>query len=106
MLVLDEGNNLLNMGFKSQVYDIYRYLTPATQVVLFSSTLPCDVLEMATKFMTNSICILVKGDELAMEGLNQFFVPVENEDWKFDALCDPYNALTITQAIIVCPFQG
>jgi len=102
MLVLDEGNDLLKMGFKSQVYDIYHYLTPATQVVLFSSTLPCDVLEMATEFMTNPICILVKGDELVMDGLKQFFVAVEEEDWKFDSLCNLYNTLTITQAVIVC----
>jgi ATP-dependent RNA helicase len=53
MLVLDESDELLNMGFKDQIYDIYRYLPPATQVVLLSATLPHDVLEMTTKFMTD-----------------------------------------------------
>ena len=100
MLILDESDELLNMGFKDQIYDIYRYLPPATQVVLLSATLPNDVLEMTTKFMTDPVRILVKRDELTLEGIKQFFVAVEREEWKFDTLCDLYDTLTITQAVI------
>ncbi|WVF65779.1 ATP-dependent RNA helicase FAL1 [Kwoniella sp. CBS 6097] len=102
MLILDESDELLNKGFKDQIYDIYRYLPPATQVVVVSATLPHDVLEMTTKFMTDPIRILVKRDELTLEGIKQFFVAVEKEDWKFDTLCDLYDTLTITQAVIFC----
>ncbi|KIY49416.1 DEAD-domain-containing protein [Fistulina hepatica ATCC 64428] len=102
MLVLDEADELLNKGFKDQIYDVYRYLPPATQVVLLSATLPYDVLEMTTKFMTDPIRILVKRDELTLEGIKQFFVAVEKEEWKFDTLCDLYDTLTITQAVIFC----
>jgi ATP-dependent RNA helicase len=35
-------------------------------------------------------------------GIKQFFVAVEKEDWKFDTLCDLYDTLTITQAVIFC----
>ena len=41
-------------------------------------------------------------DELTLEGIKQFFVAVEKEDWKFDTLCDLYDTLTITQAVIFC----
>ena len=102
MLILDEADELLNKGFKDQIYDVYRYLPPATQVVVVSATLPYDVLEMTTKFMTDPIRILVKRDELTLEGIKQFFVAVEKEDWKFDTLCDLYATLTITQAVIFC----
>ncbi|KAI9056529.1 DEAD-domain-containing protein [Trametes sanguinea] len=102
MLILDEADELLNKGFKDQIYDVYRYLPPATQVVLLSATLPYDVLEMTTKFMTDPIRILVRRDELTLEGIKQFFVAVEKEDWKFDTLCDLYDTLTITQAVIFC----
>jgi ATP-dependent RNA helicase len=102
MLVLDEADELLNKGFKDQIYDVYRYLPPATQVVVLSATLPYDVLEMTTKFMTDPVRILVKRDELTLEGIKQFFVAVEKEDWKFDTLCDLYDTLTITQAVIFC----
>nr|WJH19515.1 Eukaryotic initiation factor 4A-III [Euglena gracilis] len=101
-LVLDEADEMLGRGFKTQIYDVYRYLPPATQVVLVSATLPHDVLEMTTKFMTEPVRILVKRDELTLEGIKQFFVAVEREDWKFDTLCDLYDTLTITQAVIFC----
>jgi ATP-dependent RNA helicase len=102
MLILDEADDILNKGFKDQIYDVYRYLSPTTQVVLLSATLPYDVLEMTTKFMTDPIRILVKRDELKLEGIKQFFIAVEKEDWKFDTLCDLYDTLTITQAVIFC----
>ncbi|XP_065062731.1 eukaryotic initiation factor 4A-III [Rhopilema esculentum] len=100
MLILDEADEMLNRGFKEQIYDVYRFLPPATQVVLVSATLPHDILEMTGKFMTDPIRILVKRDELTLEGIKQFFVAVEREEWKFDTLCDLYDTLTITQAVI------
>jgi len=102
MLVLDEADEMLNKGFKEQIYDVYRYLPPATQVVLLSATLPHEILEMTSKFMNDPIRILVKRDELTLEGIKQFFVAVEREEWKFDTLCDLYDTLTITQAVIFC----
>ncbi|KAI9209556.1 DEAD box ATP-dependent RNA helicase [Polychytrium aggregatum] len=102
MLVLDEADEMLSRGFKEQIYDVYRYLPPNTQVVLLSATLPHDVLEITTKFMTDPIRILVKRDEITLEGIKQFFVAVEKEEWKFDTLCDLYDTLTITQAVIFC----
>lgn len=101
-LVIDEADEMLNKGFKEQIYDIYRYLPPQTQVVLVSATLPVDVLEMTRKFMNDPVRILVKRDELTLEGIKQFFVNVEKEDWKFDTLTDLYDTLTITQAVIFC----
>uniref|UniRef100_A0A915JPB5 RNA helicase n=1 Tax=Romanomermis culicivorax TaxID=13658 RepID=A0A915JPB5_ROMCU len=103
MLILDEADEMLNKGrFKEQIYDVYRYLPPGTQVVLLSATLPHEILEMTSKFMTDPIRILVKRDELTLEGIKQFFVAVEREEWKFDTLCDLYDTLTITQAVIFC----
>lgn len=102
ILILDEADEMLNKGFKEQIYDVYRYLPPQTQVCLISATLPHAILEMTTKFMTDPIRILVKRDELTLEGIKQFFVAVEREEWKFDTLCDLYDTLTITQAVIFC----
>ncbi|CAI5494784.1 unnamed protein product [Closterium sp. Naga37s-1] len=102
LLILDESDEMLNMGFKDQIYDIYRYLPPELQVVLVSATLPHEILEMTNKFMTDPVRILVKRDELTLEGIKQFFVAVEREEWKFDTLCDLYDTLTITQAVIFC----
>lgn len=46
--------------------------------------------------------LLPYSDELTLEGIKQFFVAVEREEWKFDTLCDLYDTLTITQAVIFC----
>jgi len=102
MFILDEADEMLNKGFKEQIYDVYRYLPPSSQVVLVSATLPHDVLELTNKFMTDPIRVLVKRDELTLDGIKQFFVAVEREEWKFDTLCDLYDTLTITQAVIFC----
>lgn len=102
MLVLDEADELLSKGFKEQIYDIYRQLPGGTQVVVVSATLTSEVLEMTNKFTTDPIKILVKRDELSLEGIQQFYIDVEKEEWKFDTLCDLYDSLTITQAVIFC----
>ena len=46
--------------------------------------------------MNNPIKILVKRDELTLEGIKQFFIAIDKEEWKFDTLCDLYDSLTIT----------
>merc|ERR1711977_515496 len=102
MLILDEADEMLSKGFKEQIYDVYRYLPPDTQVVLVSATMPQDVLEITHKFMTDPILVLVKRDELTLDGIKQFFIAVEREEWKFDTLCDLYDSLIITQAVIFC----
>nr|KAJ3422293.1 Eukaryotic initiation factor 4A-III [Polyrhizophydium stewartii] len=102
MLVLDEADEMLSKGFKDQIYDVYRFLPPSTQVVILSATLPHDVLDMTSKFMNEPIRVLVKRDEITLEGIKQFFVAVEKEEWKFDTLCDLYDTLIITQAVIFC----
>jgi ATP-dependent RNA helicase len=100
MMVIDEADEMLNKGFKEQLYDIYRYLPPETQVVLISATLPQEVLDMTLHFMNDPIRVLVKRDELSLDGIRQFYINVEKEEWKFDTLCDLYDSLTIAQAVI------
>lgn len=75
MLVIDEADEMLNKGFKEQIYDIYRYLPPSTQVVLISATMPQEVLDMTRKFMNMPVKILVKRDELTLEGIKQVKQP-------------------------------
>lgn len=52
--------------------------------------------------MRDPIKILVKKDELTLEGIKQFYIDVEQEEFKFDVLSDLYNSLSITQAVIFC----
>nr|ODN90055.1 ATP-dependent RNA helicase eIF4A [Cryptococcus depauperatus CBS 7841] len=102
MFCLDEADEMLSTGFKDSIYEIFQCLPAATQVVLLSATMAPDVLEVTKKFMRDPIRILVKKDELTLEGIKQFYINVEKEDWKLDTLCDLYETVTITQAVIFC----
>jgi translation initiation factor 4A len=100
LFVLDEADEMLSRGFKDQMYDIFTTLPKTVQVGLFSATMPPDALDITQKFMNKPVRILVKRDELTLEGIKQFFINVEREDWKFETLCDLYDTLNITQAVI------
>ncbi|GBG78266.1 hypothetical protein CBR_g26297 [Chara braunii] len=100
IFVLDEADEMLSRGFKDQIYDIFQLLPGKLQVGLFSATMPPDALEITRKFMSKPVRILVKRDELTLEGIKQFYVNVDKEDWKLDTLCDLYETLAITQSVI------
>jgi len=100
IFVLDEADEMLSRGFKDQIYDVFKFLPSKVQVGLFSATMPTEVLEITRHFMRDPVRILVKKDELTLEGIKQFYIGVEREDWKLETLCDLYETLTITQAII------
>jgi len=100
--VLDEADEMLSRGFKDQIYEVFRSLPNDVQVILLSATMPQDVLEVTKKFMRDPIRILIKKEELTLEGIRQFYVNVGKEEWKFDTLCDLYDTVNITQAVIFC----
>jgi len=102
MFVLDEADEMLSRGFRDQIYDVFQGLNQDVQVCLFSATMPEEVLEISTRFMRDPIRILVKKEQVTLEGIKQFYIAVEREQWKFETLCDLYETLTITQAIIYC----
>merc|ERR1719161_1396870 len=102
IFVLDEADEMLSAGFTDQVYKIFKCLPPDVQVCLFSATMPPEILDITKKFMRNPIRILVKRDELTLEGIQQFYVATEKEEWKLETLCDLYETLTVTQSIIYC----
>jgi len=102
VFILDEADEMLSLGFKDQIYDIFVTLPQSIQVCLFSATMPGEALEITEKFMNKPVRILVKKDELTLEGIQQFHIAVEREEWKLDTLCDLYDTLNIAQAVIFC----
>jgi len=101
--VLDEADEMLSQhGFQDIVYDIFQELRPDVQVGLFSATLPPSVLELSSKFMKDPIRVIVKAEELTLEGIRQYYIAVDQEEWKLDTLCDLYNDISITSSVIFC----
>ncbi|EPZ34355.1 DNA/RNA helicase, DEAD/DEAH box type domain-containing protein [Rozella allomycis CSF55] len=102
MFVLDEADEMLSKGFTEQIYEIFQRLPESVQVVLLSATMPTDVLEVTKQFMRDPIRILVKKDELTLEGIKQFYIDVEREEHKLPTLTDLYGTISVTQAVIFC----
>jgi len=102
IVCLDEADEMLNSCFKDQLYEIFRFIPNSTQVCIFSATITEETLDLTTKFMNNPLKILVKNEELTLEGIDQYYINVEEEQFKFEVLADLYRFLSINQTIIYC----
>lgn len=102
IFVLDEADELLNKGFKVQIQEIFKFLPGDIQIALFSATMPQDILKLSKHFMRDPVRILVKQEELTLDGIKQYYVPLEKEEWKIEVLMNLYMNLEINQAIIYC----
>jgi len=104
ILILDEADELLSVGFKDQVYNIFttRDMPHDVQVTLFSATMPAELNSLTDKFMRNPVKILVKSEQLTLEGIRQYYVALESDEAKYDTLKDIYGSLAVSQTIIYC----
>ena len=64
--------------------------------------MPIAALELTKRFMIDPVRILVKKEQLTLEGIKQYYLGVQQENWKLATLCDLYNKLSISQSIIFC----
>ena len=102
LLILDEADELLSDLFVNQIYNIFRYFPSDIQVCLFSATMNSNFFKISKQFMRDPINILVKNEELTLEGIRQYYVNVAKNEYKFDTLCDLYNSFSVYQSIIYC----
>jgi len=73
-----------------------------TQVALFSATMDPEVIQVANLILQNPVKILVDADAVPLDGIKQYYVALDKEEWKFEVLCDLYQQLNISQALIYC----
>lgn len=102
LLVIDEADEMLSSGFKEQVYFVFQCLKSDIQVGLFSATLPEDLIALTDKFMRDPVRILVKSEQLTLEGIRQYYIGLDTDGEKYETLCDLYNSLSMAQCIIYC----
>jgi translation initiation factor 4A len=102
LFVMDEADEMLSRGFKQQIQEIFKFLPGDVQIALFSATMPNDILGLTKHFMRDPKKILVKSEDLTLEGISQYYIAVEKEEWKMEVLLDLYSNLDINQALIYC----
>ena len=84
-LVLDEADEMLNMGFIDDINAILENVPETRQTLLFSATMPPAIRKIAETFMRNPEIVKIKAKELTMENIEQFFVKSQERE-KFDIL--------------------
>lgn len=101
LLVIDEADEMLSAGFEEQMYNIFQQLTDNMQVTLFSATMPPEIVQLSERFMKpETLHILVKAEEVTLDGIKQFYVDCGRNEYKIDVLKDLYETLTVSQSVI------
>lgn len=98
--VLDEADEMLSIGFKDQIYNIFQQLPSNVQIALFSATMPPSIMQLTGRFMRDPVKITMQPQELNLEGIKQYFIAINNDYDKLDVLKDLFSRLTISQTII------
>jgi translation initiation factor 4A len=102
LMVMDEADEMLSIGFKEQIYNIFQFLGSNVQIALFSATLPSEIQSITEKFMRDPIKILVKTESITLEGIQQYYVAIENDAQKYETLKDLFQSISVNQCIIYC----
>jgi translation initiation factor 4A len=106
ILVLDEADELLSIGFRDQMKKIISSMPVdendefKTQMCIFSATLPRSIVELTDMFMKNPVSIRVKHEELTLEGIRQYYVDVVKEINKLDTFLELYQKISVGQSIV------
>ena len=101
MVVLDEADRMLDMGFVEDIEYILSKTPRERQTSLFSATIEQSVMRVCNKYMRDPQKILVSKDEIALTQMKQYFTVV-NQHGKFDTLCDIIQSEGVNKAIVFC----
>jgi translation initiation factor 4A len=102
LVIIDEADEMLANGFKDQLYDIFQYLNNDVQVALFSATMSSDMDHIVNIITKDPVRIIVKKEGLTLEGIHQYYVALEDDKHKYEALKDLYSSMSVSQCIIYC----
>lgn len=84
-IVLDEADEMLNMGFREDIETILEYIPEPHQTILFSATMPKPILEITKKYQKDAVTIKVVKKELTVPSIDQFYYDVKRKE-KIDVL--------------------
>ena len=105
MLILDEADELLSEGFNTQIKQIIGSVCVNTQIGLFSATMDSNFFTVTKKFLRNPISILINKENLTLDGIKQYNIDCEKNEFKFMTVCDLYTLFSTSQTIIYCNFH-
>ena len=100
IVCFDEADALLGEDFVEDIQKILQYVPQTVQILLFSATIPQSIFDIMIQFTQNPVKILVKAEQLTLEGIHQFYVDVGETNYKLPTLIDIFGRLAIQKAVI------
>lgn len=100
-IVLDEADEMLNMGFKEDIDTILSETPARIQRIFFSATMPKPILELTEKYLVNPIQVRMMMRQMTVSNIEQFYIEVR-ESSKIEVLCRLIEADRIKLALIFC----
>ena len=79
-IVLDEADEMLNMGFREDIETVLEYIPEERQTVLFSATMPKPILDITRKYQKDAVTIKVVKKELTVPNIDQYYYDVKRKD--------------------------
>lgn len=99
---LDEADEMLSRGFLDTMYDMFQFLPNSIQMCLFSATMPREIIELTKTWMRDPVHILMKAENLTLDGIKQHYIGFDNDGQKFHCLMELFELVSIPQMIIYC----
>jgi len=100
-VVLDEADEMLNMGFEEEVREILKSVPAKRRMLMFSATMPPQILKLAKTFMGDYHLIEVKKEQVTADMVDQIYFQVRDSD-RFDALCRVIDTEPEFYGIVFC----
>ena len=102
LVIIDEADEMLSNTFKLQFHKIIMCCKDNIQIALFSASYPDEVKKLSNTFLINPVSIIMKSENLTLDGIAQYYISLENDEHKILTLKDLYSNISFSQCIIYC----
>jgi ATP-dependent RNA helicase DeaD len=101
MIILDEADEMLNMGFREDIDTILEEVPEERQTIMFSATMPKEILDLTAKYQKKPVLIRSVHKELTVPSIEQYYLEV-NESSKLEMLSRIIDAKSIKLSLVFC----
>ncbi len=101
MLVLDEADEMLNMGFREDIDMILTEIPPERQMLLFSATMAPEIVKLTETYQTDPVYVHIAKKALTTELTEQYYIEVR-EDSKTELLCRLIDRDSVNLGLVFC----
>ena len=101
LVILDEADEMLDMGFRDDIETILRGIPRQRQMVLFSATMPQGILDITKRFQNNPVMVKVTHRQMVVPGIDQCYLEVP-ERMKLDLLTRLIDLNNFTSSLVFC----